>query len=295
MIAELRVRDLATIADVTLEFGEGLNVLSGETGAGKSMLVDALALLLGERADSQLVRPGSSRTIIEGVFDVARPSVRDRIEALGLDFEDQRAHRPTGDPGRRPLAGVDQRQSHHRFGAGPGRRPAGRPSWTTRDAVAAPRRCPARYPRCLWSRRRRAGGGRRGDNALTDLRRREEELIARRDEVRRRAVHRHVVQEIDDARIKPGEDEQLQQEARRLGHAVQLVDLAGRIAAAIDGEKGNALAALTAADRALTALENRPRGCRLARDAGQRLHQSLRSSGAGRGDMLRGSRKIPVA
>ena len=53
MITELRVRDLATIADVTLQLGPGLNVLTGETGAGKSMLVDALALLLGERADQR--------------------------------------------------------------------------------------------------------------------------------------------------------------------------------------------------------------------------------------------------
>jgi len=61
VIAELRVRDLATIADVTLPLGPGLNVLTGETGAGKSMLVDALALLLGERADSAMVRPGRAR------------------------------------------------------------------------------------------------------------------------------------------------------------------------------------------------------------------------------------------
>lgn len=47
MISELRVRDLVTIADATLQLGPGLNVLTGETGAGKSMLVDALALLLG--------------------------------------------------------------------------------------------------------------------------------------------------------------------------------------------------------------------------------------------------------
>ena len=56
MLSELRVRDLATIADVTLDLGPGLNVLTGETGAGKSMLVDALALLLGERAASGSVR-----------------------------------------------------------------------------------------------------------------------------------------------------------------------------------------------------------------------------------------------
>ena len=51
MLTELRVRDLAVIADVTLPLQPGLNVLTGETGAGKSMLVDALALLLGSRPD----------------------------------------------------------------------------------------------------------------------------------------------------------------------------------------------------------------------------------------------------
>src|SRR5207253_11203897 len=59
VLAELRVRDLAVIADVTLPLSPGLNVLTGETGAGKSMLVDALALLLGERASSEVVRPGA--------------------------------------------------------------------------------------------------------------------------------------------------------------------------------------------------------------------------------------------
>jgi DNA repair protein RecN (Recombination protein N) len=60
MLTELRVRDLATIADVTLQLGPGLNVLTGETGAGKSMLVDALALLLGERAAGGNVRSRTS-------------------------------------------------------------------------------------------------------------------------------------------------------------------------------------------------------------------------------------------
>src|SRR5207237_8585573 len=69
VLTELRVRDLAVIADVTLSLTPGLNVLTGETGAGKSMLVDALALLLGERASSDVVRPGASKTVIEGAFE----------------------------------------------------------------------------------------------------------------------------------------------------------------------------------------------------------------------------------
>src|SRR3954466_12371889 len=90
MLTELRVRDLATIADVTLQLGAGLNVLSGETGAGKSMLVDALALLLGERADSSAVRPGAGKAVVEGAFEGLDATTRRGIEALGLDVEDSR-------------------------------------------------------------------------------------------------------------------------------------------------------------------------------------------------------------
>jgi DNA repair protein RecN (Recombination protein N) len=90
VIVELRVRDLATIADVTLPLGPGLNVLTGETGAGKSMLVDAIGLLLGGRADSGAIRPGKGRAVVEGVFEEISPSLRGTIEALGLSQEEGR-------------------------------------------------------------------------------------------------------------------------------------------------------------------------------------------------------------
>ena len=83
MLPELRVRDLATIADVTLDLGPGLNVLTGETGAGKSMLVDALALLLGERAVSGSVRPGAAKAIVEGAFEGLDARTRRQVEVLG--------------------------------------------------------------------------------------------------------------------------------------------------------------------------------------------------------------------
>ena len=92
--------------------------------------------------------------------------------------------------------------------------------------------------------------------ALHKLRAEETTLAARRDEVRRRADYlRHVVNEIDGARIKPGEDEALQVEARRLSQAGLLVEHARRIADALEGDEGNALGAVSAADRALGALE----------------------------------------
>jgi DNA repair protein RecN (Recombination protein N) len=71
MLAELRVRDLGVIAEVTLVLGPGMTALTGETGAGKTLLVEAIELLLGGRADQILVRPGASETIVEGRFTSA--------------------------------------------------------------------------------------------------------------------------------------------------------------------------------------------------------------------------------
>ena len=91
MLTELRVRNLAVIEDVTIHLGPGLNVLTGETGAGKSMLVDALALLLGERASGDLVRPGAERGVVEAAFDVADvPGLVELAEGAGVDLEDDR-------------------------------------------------------------------------------------------------------------------------------------------------------------------------------------------------------------
>lgn len=90
MLIELRIRDFAVIDDLSLKLGSGLNVLTGETGAGKSIIVDALALLLGERASSEDVRAGAGRAMVEGVFDIAlHPHVNGMLEELGLRGDDE--------------------------------------------------------------------------------------------------------------------------------------------------------------------------------------------------------------
>src|ERR687887_1959713 len=66
MLGELHIRDLGVIDDARLEVAPGLNVLTGETGAGKTMVVDALSLLLGERADAGVVRVGRPAALVEG-------------------------------------------------------------------------------------------------------------------------------------------------------------------------------------------------------------------------------------
>ena len=87
MLTTLRIKNLALVADLTLELQPGYNVITGETGAGKSILIGALNLALGERADRTLIRSGSESCSVEAVFDVARlkaplPSF---LEANGLE------------------------------------------------------------------------------------------------------------------------------------------------------------------------------------------------------------------
>jgi DNA repair protein RecN (Recombination protein N) len=79
MLAELRVRDLGVIAEVTLVLGPGMTALTGETGAGKTLLVEAIELLLGGRADQVLVRPGAPETVVEGRFTPANDGEADGL------------------------------------------------------------------------------------------------------------------------------------------------------------------------------------------------------------------------
>ncbi len=71
MLRELHVRNLAVLAEASVELGEGLNVLTGETGAGKSIVVDSLTLLAGGRADADLIRTGAETLTVTGVFEPA--------------------------------------------------------------------------------------------------------------------------------------------------------------------------------------------------------------------------------
>jgi DNA repair protein RecN (Recombination protein N) len=87
MLATLRIKNLALVADLTVEFQPGLNIISGETGAGKSILIGALNLTLGERADRALIRSGADNCSVEAVFeaDRLRDSVSSFLEENGME------------------------------------------------------------------------------------------------------------------------------------------------------------------------------------------------------------------
>ncbi len=252
MLTELRVRDLAVIADVTLPFRPGLNVLTGETGAGKSMVVDALALLLGERASGDIVRPGAEKTIVEGAFEFGAAVHRHLLSpfaALGVDLEEGRLVLKrevlregksrawvNGSPvtiGVLSEIGsllVDLHGQHETQSL---LRPDAQRDMLDAYADADVERVAVRDAHAR----------------LKQLEQREAELTDRQAEVRKKADYlRHVLQEIERAKPKLGEDEALEVEAKRLAHAEELGRLARELEEAVDA------AGLTKAQKILASL-----------------------------------------
>ena len=87
MLLELRVENYAVIDNVAVEFASGLNLLTGETGAGKSILIDALALLLGDKASSDAVRHGTEKATVSAVFEVESAAIGAVLEENGIDAD----------------------------------------------------------------------------------------------------------------------------------------------------------------------------------------------------------------
>ena len=85
VLVELRLENYAVIDNLAVEFGHGLNLLTGETGAGKSILIDALALLLGDKASSEVIRSGADRAVVSAVFDHHEKIIPKILGSNGLD------------------------------------------------------------------------------------------------------------------------------------------------------------------------------------------------------------------
>jgi DNA repair protein RecN (Recombination protein N) len=257
MLTELRVRDLAVIADVSIPLKPGLNVLTGETGAGKSMLVDALALLLGERASADLVRPGASRAVVEAVFEPGRDPELGRVaDELGIDLGEEGVvvrREVTAEGRSRAWANgspttvsalarlgallVDLHGQHEA-------QSLLKPS-AQRDILDA-------FGDAMNERQK----VRDAFETVAQLRDAEDDLRRRCHEIRKRADYlQHVAREIADAAPRSGEDEALESESRRLSHVEDLTRLSERLSEALEAEEGGAVSSLGAVAKALHQLE----------------------------------------
>jgi DNA repair protein RecN (Recombination protein N) len=262
MLTELRVQGLAVIADARVELTSGLNVLTGETGAGKSLLVDALALLLGERAESELVRPGTARAIVEGAFDVEGPrhrgteALRASLDRAGIELDEGRLilKREVQAAGRsrawvngspvtvavlselgRLLVDLHGQHETQSLLQGAAQR-------AILDAYAEADGEAAAVAESFDDRAR-----------LTAER---DGIVTRRADASKRADYlRHVAEEIGRAAPRPGEMELLEDESRRLGHAEELGRTAVELADLLDGDDRAAGHVLGHVARLLASLE----------------------------------------
>jgi DNA repair protein RecN (Recombination protein N) len=257
MLTELRIRNFAIIESVTLPLAEGFNVLSGETGAGKSIIVGALGLLLGERASADLIRSGADKATVEGVFDVSGvKGITALADERGIDAEEDvfvlKREIAANGRGRAWINGAPVTATVLAE--------IGRQLVNLHGQHDAQTLLDAESQREILDAFGNAGSQasvvRATHEELTSVRREISGLTARRADAEKRADYlRHVAREIEDARVLPGEDGRLEDEARVLENADELRTLATGLCELLSGEEGSALSQLGLAQRPLSSIQ----------------------------------------
>jgi DNA repair protein RecN (Recombination protein N) len=264
MLERLTIRDLALVERAEVAFGAGLNAVTGETGAGKSLLVQAVSLLVGERADADAVRDGAAAAVVEGEFRLAGEPARRAAELLGkwgVEFDGETVIiRREVQSGGRSRAAVNQSavtlaalrqvgevladlhgQHEHPSRTGEAlsssllRPEAG---WLLLDRLAGLESERRRYAEALAAWREGSADLERLQASLSTFAERADYL-------------RHAAAELDDARLVEGEEEELARDAARLAHADRLRALVGSALEQLSESESAALAAIAGARHAL--------------------------------------------
>lgn len=260
MLTELRIQDLAIIDRLELEFGPGLIILTGETGAGKSIILDAVEMMLGGRADATIIRAEAERTSVEGVFRLEgaaregvneilkREELLDEPDTVTLAREIRREGRSIARVNGRTVSVtllreigdflVDVHGQTEHFSLHEPRAHLGLlDRFAGLDAALADYR--KTYSALQTVRR-----------ALDDLRK------AQADAARRKEMLTFQAEEIEAAHLKAGEDEELKQERDRLANAEHLATLAQEALLALDESTPESSAATDLLGTAAKALDN---------------------------------------
>lgn len=258
MLTELRIRNFAIIESVTLPLAPGFNVLTGETGAGKSIIVGALGLLVGDRAAADLVRTGAERATVEGVFEVgASPELAAALDAHGIEAGDGTLvlKREVAAAGARARAWINGSPVTAAVLAEIGRLLVNVHGQHDAQALLdeqSQRAILDLFGECAAEALRVAAA----HQALQAARAAVKALRARRDDARERADYlEHVAKEISEARLVEGEDARLAEEARRLAHGEELRALSGEIVDVLDGGDESAVRRVGHLQRALSGLQ----------------------------------------
>jgi DNA repair protein RecN (Recombination protein N) len=254
MLQTIKIKNFALIENAEIPFEPGLNILSGETGAGKSIILGAISLLLGGRANADVIRSGSDEAVVEGFFDIDDlPWVKSRMKEVGIDADssDLLIKRTVNRNGKNrifingelatlnmlqavcddlvDLCGQHEHQSL--FKAGVQMDLVDRYSELQDQAM----KVKSQFLKTIALR-----------EEWETLKRKEDERVQRLEFIR------FQIQELNDASLKHGEDESLQQEKKLLQSSEQRLSLGAQIESALDGEEG----ALQSIKLALTKAKN---------------------------------------
>jgi len=255
MLTDLRIRNLALVNDLAIQFGPGYNSITGETGAGKSILIGALGLVLGERADRTLIRDGNDHCSVEAIIDVT---------ALGKAFHahlEQNGVEPCGD---------GQLFLKRSFSAAGGNRQFVNGSPTTLAVLASIGEWlvdihgPHDHQSLLKAARQldildAYGGLEKQRAAFAALVNRQSTLAAQKAELivdedayaRELDLLRFQVAEIESSQLKPDEEPELEQAFQRATHSARLAELAAEARGLIDGAEPSVSDLSAALGRAL--------------------------------------------
>jgi len=252
MLRALHISDFVIVDHTEVEFGPGFTVFSGETGAGKSILIDALALALGERADASVLREGASRAEVSAVFDVPA-SLRDWLAERELDTESLVLRRVVDAQGRSRgyINGVPATLTQLRE---LGERLIDIHGQHAHQSLLKPH-----FQRDMLDDHGGHGDMRR---AVAEAWKAWRELERKLEEVERNAAmlaqERERLQwqadELGRLALKPGEWDELQAEHKRLAHAQALIDGASQAIAALDEDDDSAHSRLAAAAQRIAQL-----------------------------------------
>jgi DNA repair protein RecN (Recombination protein N) len=228
VLVELRLENYAVIDNVAVAFASGLNLLTGETGAGKSILIDALTLLLGDKASTEVIRSGADRAVISAVFEIesgAAKTVARILEENGLDSEsDSVILRREIAPGGKGRVFVNNQPATVAVLKLLGPYLA---TMHAQNETLAAFDAPARLALLDAFAGAQIAGVQEGFQKWKDICTRIEELEHdEKDRLRLLDLWTYQKREIEDAKLQPGEDERLENEKRVLANAEKIYNAA---------------------------------------------------------------------
>ena len=255
MLHTLRIRNLALVAELTVDFGPGLSVVTGETGAGKSVFLGALNLVLGQRADRGAIRAGADQCTVEAVFDVSR------LRAPLAAFLEENGLEPCADGQLLLKRSFTSAGTNRQFVNGS---PTTLATLASLGSWLVDLHGPHEHQSLLQAHRQLAildafGNLEGPRRAVADLVRQRSEcdaematlVVDERTYAQQLDLARHQVHEIADARLQPGEDAVVEAEHHRVQNAARLLELGQGALEALSEGDDTATSRLAVVGRAL--------------------------------------------